>query len=197
MLDLEAHGPAEAAAAQLDLDRGEQVVGLLLLEGEVGVAGDPEGVVALDLHAREQRVEVGGDDLLERHEALAVGHHHEPGQQQRHLHPGEAPLVGDRVAHDDGQVQRQVRDVRERVAGVDGQRREHREDALLEHLVEVLAVVLVELVPAGEHDADLGAGRARSRRGTPARARPSSALDLVADVEQLLGRGAAVGRGAW
>ena len=42
-VDLEAHGPAEAAAAQLDLDRGEQVVGLLLLEGEVGVAGDPEG----------------------------------------------------------------------------------------------------------------------------------------------------------
>ena len=40
--DLEAHGPAEAAAAQLHLDRGEQVVGLLLLEGEVGVAGDPE-----------------------------------------------------------------------------------------------------------------------------------------------------------
>ena len=94
VVDLEAHGPAEAAAAQLDLDRGEQVVGLLLLEGEVGVAGDPEGEVALDLHAGEERVEVGGDDLLERHEPLAVGHHHEPGQQQRHLHPGEAALAG-------------------------------------------------------------------------------------------------------
>ena len=96
--DLEAHGPAEPAAAQLDLDRGEQVVGLLLLEGEVGVAGDPEGVGGLDLHAREQLVEVGGDHLLEGHEALAVGHHHEPGQQVGHLHPGEAALAGDRVA---------------------------------------------------------------------------------------------------
>ena len=42
VLDLEAHGPAEPAAAQLHLDRGEQVVGLLLLEREVGVAGDAE-----------------------------------------------------------------------------------------------------------------------------------------------------------
>ena len=96
--DLEAHGPAELAAPQLDLDRGEQVVGLLLLEGEVGVAGDPEGVGGLDLHAGEQLVEVGGDDLLERHEPLAVGHHHEPRQQVGHLDPGEAPLAGDRVA---------------------------------------------------------------------------------------------------
>ena len=38
MVDLEAHGAAEAPAAQLHLDRGEEVVGLLLLEGEVGVA---------------------------------------------------------------------------------------------------------------------------------------------------------------
>jgi hypothetical protein len=49
-------------------------------------------VVALDLHAGEQLVEVGGDDLLEGHEALAVGHHHEPGQQVGHLDPGEAAL---------------------------------------------------------------------------------------------------------
>ena len=65
-VDLEPDGPAEPAPAQLDLDRGEQVVGLLLLEGEVGVAGDPERELLLDDHAGEQLVEVGGDDLLER-----------------------------------------------------------------------------------------------------------------------------------
>ena len=42
-------------------------------------------------------------------------------------------LAGRRVAHDDGEVQRQVGDVRERVRGVDGERREHREDAVVEH----------------------------------------------------------------
>ena len=59
--------------------------------------------------------------------------------------------LGDRVAEHHGQVQREVGDVREGVAGVDGQRREHREDALLELLDQVLAVVVVELVPAREH----------------------------------------------
>ena len=73
-VDLEAHRPPEPPAPQLHLHRLEQVVGLLLLEGQVGVAGDPERVVALDVHPREQRPEVGGDHLLEGHEALAVRH---------------------------------------------------------------------------------------------------------------------------
>ena len=55
------------------------------------------------------------------------------GQQRRHLHAREALLAARGVAHDDREVQRQVRDVRERVRGVDRERREHREDAVLEH----------------------------------------------------------------
>ena len=97
-VDLEAHGPAEPAAAQLDLDRGEQVVGLLLLEGEVGVAGDPEREVLLDDHPREQLVEVGGDHLLEGHEPLAVGHDHEPGQHGGTFTRAKRRSLGDRVA---------------------------------------------------------------------------------------------------
>ena len=54
-----------------DLHRLEEVLGLVV-ELEVGVAGDAERVVREDLHPREQRVEVRGDHLLERHEALAV-----------------------------------------------------------------------------------------------------------------------------
>ena len=131
-LDLEAHGLAEAPAPQLHLDGGQQVVGLLLLEGEVGVAGDPERMVLHHLHAREERVEVGGDDLLERHEALAVGHDHEAGQQRRDLDPGEAAQARRGVVNHDGQVEREVRDVGERVAGIDRQRGEHGEDALVE-----------------------------------------------------------------
>ena len=58
VLDLEADGLAEAPAAQLHLDGREQVVGLLLLDGEVGVAGDPERDVVDDVHPGEQLVEV-------------------------------------------------------------------------------------------------------------------------------------------
>ena len=42
-----------------------------------------------------------------------------------------SPVAGSRTI--DREVERQVRDVRERVRGVDGERREHREDAVVEH----------------------------------------------------------------
>ena len=53
-LDLEPDRLAESPAPKLLLDRHQQVVGLVLLDGEVGVAGDPEQVGLDDLHAREQ-----------------------------------------------------------------------------------------------------------------------------------------------
>ena len=56
-LDLDAHDLAEAAPAQLGLDRLEEVVGLVG-DLEVGVARDAEDAVVEDLHAREERVEV-------------------------------------------------------------------------------------------------------------------------------------------
>ena len=64
--DLEAHGLVEPPPAQLHLQRFEQVLGLLVLEGQVGVAGDPERRRFLDDHAGEQRVEVGDDQFLDR-----------------------------------------------------------------------------------------------------------------------------------
>ena len=194
-LDLEADRLAEPAPTQLHLDRREQVVGLLLLEGQVGVAGDAEGDRLQDVHAGEQVVEVGGDDLLERDEALAVGHDDEPGQHRRHLHPREPPVAGHRVPEHDGQVQRQVGDVGEGVAGIDRERREHREDAVLELLDEVLVVVVVELAPAGEHDADLGERRhdlLEEHLLEPDREPGDPGEDLV----ELLARGATVRRDA-
>ena len=53
-LDLEPDGRAEPSSPELLLDRQQEVVRLVLLDLEVGVAGDPEEVVLLDLHAREQ-----------------------------------------------------------------------------------------------------------------------------------------------
>ena len=76
--DLEPHDLAEAPAAQLVLDRGQQVVGLVG-DLEVGVPCHPEEVVGDDLHPREQRVEVLGDDVLERDERV-LGDLDEPRQ---------------------------------------------------------------------------------------------------------------------
>ena len=121
-------------------------MGLFLLNLEVGIAGDPEGVMGDDLHAGEQRVEMGGDHLLERHEPLTVRHHHEPRQDRRDLDPGEPGHPGPRVAHEDSQVEREVRNVGEGVSRVDRQRRHHGEDPLAELLVQVFPIVVVEAV---------------------------------------------------
>ena len=77
---LEPHDLAEAPPPQLVLDRAQQVVGLVG-DGEVGVARDPEVVVAQDLHAREELVEVAGDDRLERHERAVA----ERDEARQHL----------------------------------------------------------------------------------------------------------------
>ena len=73
VLDLEAHRRAsDLAAQQLLLEGEQQVLGVVLLDLDVLVAGHPERAVADDLHAGEQLVEVAGDDVLQRHEpALA------------------------------------------------------------------------------------------------------------------------------
>ena len=71
-LDLEPDGLAEAPPAELLLDRHEQVVGLVLLDREVGVAGHPEEVGLDDLEPGEQDVEVVGDDLVEQDERRRV-----------------------------------------------------------------------------------------------------------------------------
>ena len=71
-LDLEPDRLAEAPPPELLLDRQQQVVGLVLLDREVGVAGDPEQVVLDDLHPGEQQVEVGLDDLVEQDEPVRL-----------------------------------------------------------------------------------------------------------------------------
>jgi hypothetical protein len=79
------------------------------------------------------------------------------------------------------EVQREARDVREGVAGVDGERGEDREDAGVELAAPGgLAVVVVELGPAGRQDdpvarpdsgATMSSRKRRSRRSTRVRAR--------------------------
>ena len=85
--------------------------------------------------AREEPIEVVGDHLLDRHEAVA-GQGDEPRQERRYLDPCELDLVVLGIANDDGEIEREVRDVGERVGGVDRERSEDRKDLVVEALVE-------------------------------------------------------------
>ena len=164
LLDLEPHRRAEPAAQQLLLQRLQEVLGVVLLDLEVLVAGDPEGVRLEHLHAREQPLEVLADDVLERHEPL-VAQRHEAVEDRRHLDPREVLGAGLGVAHEHGEVEREPGDVGERVGRVDGQRRQHREDPVLEQPLGHLLLVAVEVGPADQPDVLGGEGRDDRRRG--------------------------------
>ena len=112
-LDLEADGLAESPPAKLLLDRHEEIVGLVLLEREVGVARHPEQVVLEDIHPREQHVEVRLDDLVDQDEVIRLDFD-EPRQDRWNLDPGEPGLARLRIAQPDRDREAQRRDVRER-----------------------------------------------------------------------------------
>ena len=95
----------------------------------------------------EQDVEVGADDLVEEDEAVLPGlagtrgSSSRRGSDRRHLDPGEAPLVRVRVPERDRDRERQARDVRERMARVDGERREDGVDLGEEALAQRCVVL--------------------------------------------------------
>jgi hypothetical protein len=192
-VDLEPDDATEPAARQLRLDRLQEIAPLVLLDLEVGVSGDPEHVMLDDLHPGEQLTEVEGDDLLQRHETLAVGHHHEAGQDRGDLDAGEPGLSRVAVPHENRQIEREVRDVRERVGRVHRQRGDDREHPGTELLVEIDAVVFVEGVVVAEPDSRLG-----HQRCDLVEEQGIGPLVLVgderADPLELLGRGHPVGR---
>src|SRR5947209_9455154 len=75
---------------------------------------------------------MAGDDLLERDERV-LGDLDEPGQDLLgDLHACERVVVEVGIVKPDDQAQREVRDIRERPSGTDGQRRQHGEDLVAE-----------------------------------------------------------------
>ena len=156
---LQADDGAEMPLAHDLDDRRQQVARLVLLKVQVGVAGHAEGVGGRDLHAREEQVEIGGNQLLHPDELAAAGlqaefvptaarRQHEPRQHLRHLQSGEALDLGG-VLDDDRQVQTQVRDVGKRMTRIERERRQDREDVALEVGAE-LALLLGREVVVGD-----------------------------------------------
>ena len=71
--DLQAHRRAEATPGELLLQGREQVLDVVLFNFQVLVAGNAKGEVLADLHAREQQLQVRGDDVLEGDEPSGEG----------------------------------------------------------------------------------------------------------------------------
>ena len=197
---LEAHGGAEMALRQLALQRLAQVLGFLLVDEEVGVAGDAELVAARHRHPGEQFADVGVQDRRQEDEAvIAAGdlrrHPDHPWQGARRLNHGSAGIAPEGVTP--GQFDREVEALveypRERVRGIEADRRQHRHQFAEKVVADPCRLGLVPVGASQEVDAlrgqvgnhlaveDLVLPRDQSMRGVGYRAK-------------LLLRGQAVGR---
>jgi hypothetical protein len=201
--DLEAHGVAAIAPAHLLLDRLQEVLGFVLVVVEVEVAGDAERPHAEGARAGEEVADVHADHLLEEDVGAAHGPAGGDGdldqaaEHRRHLHDREAcrrSLGAPAAVEGDGEVEGAVSEVRERVAGVDGERRERRVDLVGVVVAEELALLGVELRRDEEADAD----RLQSREQLLAQHAVllgDHALGADGDARELLDGAEAVGGG--
>ena len=192
--DLEPDRRTEAAPQELGLERLDEVLGLVLLDHDVLVAREAEGVVIEDLHAGEEVVEVVRDQLLERQVAHGVAVARdvdEAREHRRHLEARELLAAGLGVADADREVEREARDVGERVRGVDRERHQHREDLGLEVLVDTRSRSSSSSCVPGD---DLDAGirqRGPHLRGPGIRVPQLQRVRVGGDVGEHLLRGAA------
>ena len=130
---------------------------------EVGVAGDPERCTSRGSRLRETASRGCAPITCSSGTNWLAAGRHPAGQDLGHLHPGKA-LFAVGVAQHHGQREAQVRDVGERVARIDRQRREDRKHVGLEVPVEVLPVRPGEVVTRmDEVDPVLGQCRASRR----------------------------------
>ncbi len=150
---LEAHRVAEVALRQFALQRLAQVLHLLLLDEEVGVARDPELVAAQHVHAREELGHLRVQDRCQENEIIRpggdpLGKPEDARQHARGLHDGGARVAPEGVAaiQLDGEVEALVEDAREGMRGIEADGGEHRH-----HLAEEVVAdpFLLQGIPFG------------------------------------------------
>ena len=143
LVDFDAHYIGEAALPHAFFDRLQQVAGFQVLNLAVGIAGDVEGMRFEDRHAGKQVAQVGSDQLLQPDERLLLDHR--LGAALRLGSPAQWDQLRQRIGNLDArkvlfafaaaqhhrQIQAQVRDVRKRPSGIEGQRRQRGKNGFL------------------------------------------------------------------
>ena len=134
LLNLEADGRTPAQIAQLLLDRLEQVLGFLLVDIEVAVAGDAEGFGRKNPAAREKLCCTKLNYFAQENESAGSGLVRDqldnPGQDPRNRQDGHhvLDLRGVRIVKGHQHVERLVPNLRERMGGIDRERGQDGED---------------------------------------------------------------------
>ena len=170
---LQAHCRPHAPLAKARLDGREQCLRPRRSRRDLRVARHADGVAGVDLVAVIEPRQVEARDVLEQHEARfsrSARQGHEARQHlARQVDDDESCARQDRRRRGSNlghEAERSIREVRERVAGIDGQRREHRQERAPHELLEVSA--LLRRASSGADDGDALAGERRLELFDPA-----------------------------
>jgi hypothetical protein len=148
-----------AFSSHLGLDQGQQVVGGLLVALGVRVPRHPEERAVLDHRTGKEQIEIAHHHGLERNEdelLLDLEEARHTGAH-RHLDTSDEGNLAGRLRIANQQVQREIRNERERMRGVRGLGRHQGEDVLVVAVAQGLLVVGVQLVVARNPDPGVAA----------------------------------------
>ena len=138
------HHRAKFAAADTGLHTFKQIVGFQFLDLDIGIADNAEWISGNHFHTGEQSREIGSNNLFEPDKIMMVRDcavlarrpgrafdRHKARQSVWHLYAGKF-LIAILIPDHDGEVQAQIRDMREGMARVKGRGSEDREGNFLE-----------------------------------------------------------------
>ena len=155
---LQPHGRSEASLAQALLDAHEQVLAPAP-RLQVRVPRDANGVARHDLVAVVDGGQVKPDHVLEQHERVlagSIGQRHEARQHlARDVDDAERAVRQDRGhgGPDGGnQAERAIAEIRERVAGIDGERGEDGQEHAAEVVLEEALLLVARLLGPEQED---------------------------------------------
>ena len=153
--DRQAHDFTPTPPFERHLEFPHEVFGLIL-DLDIAVAQHAEPEMVAQLVAGKQPVEMQQEHVLKEQEPLctvATGQGHEP----RHLRRDRQKGLQSGAILASFQLQREavsvVRDKRERVCRINGQRRQHREDLVEEDVLEMGQIIGIQIVARQDRDA--------------------------------------------
>ncbi len=154
------HDARHATLAKFLLHHRQQIVRILLIGLNVGVASNAKQVVLDDPHPREKQLQITADNAFQADKSRRFGdgvarpirQRNPPRQVLRQLHPHETCFPRRRMLEHHTQRLAQIADERKRMPRINRQRRENRKHLFAEELVGRTTVARSQLgVPA---DAD-------------------------------------------
>ena len=98
-----------------------------------------------NLHPWEEAPEVRCDNFFKCDKSFTVGHHNKSGKDWWNFQSSNSSFAGARVLDLHCQVEREIRNIRERMSGIHRQWCENREDLSLKDVIEKDAIVFVEI----------------------------------------------------